>query len=108
MAIAWMYREDYARAGFKMLPVVDKTGKRTSMNAVGYNLALLAFAGTPSLFGVTGVIYFVVAILLSLGYLAAALRFAGNPNRLGARNLFLASIAYLPLLIIVMAIDKTV
>jgi heme O synthase-like polyprenyltransferase len=46
--------------------------------------------------------------LLSLGYLAAALRFAGNPNRLGARNLFLASIAYLPLLIIVMAIDKTV
>jgi len=108
MAIAWMYREDYARAGFKMLPVVDKTGKRTAMNAVGYNLALLAFAGTPSLFGVTGVIYFVVAILLSLGYLAAALRFAGNPNRLGARNLFLASIAYLPLLIIVMAIDKTV
>lgn len=108
MAIAWMYRDDYAKAGFRMLPVTDQTGRRTSMNAVGYNLALLAFAGSPSLFGVTGIIYFVVAILLSIGYLLPAIQFVKDPSRLHARNLFLASIAYLPLLIIVMAIDKTV
>lgn len=108
MAIAWMYRDDYAKAGFRMLPVTDQTGRRTSMNAVGYNLALLAFAGSPSLFGVTGIIYFVVAILLSIGYLLPAIKFVKDPSRLHARNLFLASIAYLPLLIIVMAIDKTV
>lgn len=108
MAIAWMYRDDYAKAGFRMLPVTDKTGRRTSMNAVGYNLALLAFAGTPSLFGVTGIVYFVSAILLSIGYLLPAIQFVKDPSRLHARNLFLASIAYLPLLIIVMAIDKTV
>ena len=59
MAIAWIYREEYARAGFKMLPVIDPQGRRTGRQALGYTLALLAVSVCPFLFHLAGPIYLV-------------------------------------------------
>jgi protoheme IX farnesyltransferase len=105
-AIAWMYRDDYARAGFKMLPLMDPDGQRTGQQAVSHAAALLVVSVFPYLYHLAGPVYLTGALLLGTGYLACALRFACQLTAPRARQLFLASILYLPLLLTVMVLNK--
>jgi heme o synthase len=106
MAIAWMYRDDYATAGFPMLPVVDPDGRRAARQAVVYSAALLPVSVTPTLTGIAGSAYFVAAVVLSVLLFALAVRFARARNDGTARALFFGSITYLPLLWVAMIANK--
>jgi len=106
LAIAWMYREDYARAGFPMLPVIEPDGRSTARQAVGYTAALLPLSLAPTLIGMAGPVYFGGALILTLLFLALAGRFALTREVLDARRLFFGSILYLPLLWILMIADR--
>lgn len=106
MAIAWMYREDYARGGFRMLPVVDPTGVRTGSTAIRHTLALLAFSLSPVALGLAGRWYAAAAIVLGAAFLFFAIRFSLRLHREAARSLFLASIVYLPLVLGFLVADK--
>src|SRR5437899_5186521 len=75
-AIAWIYRDEYAKAGFVMLPVVDPQGVRTSRQAVGHTLGLLAVSLCPFLFHVVGTIYCVGALVMGVMFLWCAIQFA--------------------------------
>jgi len=105
-AIAWIYREEYARAGFVMLPAVDPDGSRTGHQAVSHTLGLLPVSLCPYVFHLAGPAYLAVAIALGLGYLACAIQFARRLDLPSARRLFFASIIYLPLLLIALVADK--
>jgi protoheme IX farnesyltransferase len=105
MAIAWLYRDDYRRAGFPMLPVVEPDGRRTGRQAVVYAAALLPVSLAPSMVGVSGQLYFWLAIALGLGLVALAARFAARRSDRSARALFYGSITYLPLLWAAMVLD---
>lgn len=106
LAIAWIYRKEYAGAGFVMLPVVDPTGVRTGRQAVTHTLGLLPAALVPALFGLTGAVYALAALILSLFFVVAAVQFARSLSVARARGLFLVSIIYLPLLLGFMVMDK--
>jgi protoheme IX farnesyltransferase len=106
MAIAWLYRDEYAKAGFIMLPNVDTDGSRTAQYAVGNTLALFIVSLCPFLLKMNGPVYLVTAMILSAGYFWCAVRFARQLTPLRARQLFLASIIYLPLLLAAMVGDK--
>jgi protoheme IX farnesyltransferase len=106
MAIAWMYRDEYARAGFKMLPVVDPDGHRTGSQAVSHTLALVPVSLCPSLVNLTGRFYFVGATVLGVIFIWAAIQFSRQLTVSKARQLFYISILYLPLLLGLMALDK--
>jgi protoheme IX farnesyltransferase len=106
LAIAWMYREDYARAGFKMLPVVDPEGYRTGRQAVSHTLGLLPISLCPFLLRLTGPVYLAGAVVLGLAFLWFAIQFARQLSTARARQLFYVSILYLPLLLAVMVLDK--
>ena len=107
MAIAWMYREEYRKAGFAMLAVEDEGGHRTAGQALSHTLGLLPVSLCPFAFGLSGKIYFVTALVLGLAFLYFAFRFYRQVDRVNARRLFFASIIYLPLLLVMMVIDKT-
>ena len=106
LAIAMMHEADYSRGGFKMLPCVDPGHHSTARQILIYSLSLLPISLMPVYLGMTGAIYFVAAILLGLGFIYYGLRLALDRTRPSARRLFLASIVYLPLLLIVLAMDK--
>jgi protoheme IX farnesyltransferase len=106
LAIAWMYREDYARAGLPMLPVIEPDGRSTARQAVVYAAALLPLALAPTLVGMSGTIYFAGALVLTLVFVAMAGRFALSRAARDARNLFLWSIVYLPILWTLMIADR--
>jgi len=106
MAIAWMYRDDYGAAGFPMLPVIDPTGRRAGRQAVGYAAALVPVSLMPVLAGLSGSVYAGVAAVLGAALLALAVRFASARTDAAARSLFFGSLAYLPLIWIVMIADK--
>ena len=106
MAIAWLYREEYAKAGFIMLPNVDEGGSRTAQQAVSNTIALLLASLCPFAFGLNGKIYLVAALVLGAGYCWCAVRFARQLTAPRARQLFLASIIYLPLLIAALVGNK--
>lgn len=106
LAIAWMYREDYARAGFPMLPVIEPDGRSTARQAVAYTAALLPLALAPTLAGMSGATYFAGALVLSLAFLGMSVRFATTRTVADARRLFLASIVYLPILWVLMIADR--
>jgi len=106
MAIAWLYREEYARAGFVMLPNVDADGSRTAYHAVGNTLALFVAGLCPFLLKLNGPFYLAVALILGAGYFWCAVRFARQLTARRARQLFLASIIYLPFLLVAMVCDK--
>ena len=107
MAIAWIYREEYAKAGFKMLPVLDPEGKRTGRQAVNHAWALLLVSLWPFVLRIVGPIYLSGALLLGAGFLWFALQFSRQLNQSRARQLFYASILYLPLLLGLMVVDKS-
>lgn len=106
LAIAWMYREEYERAGFKMLPVVDPEGYRTGRQAVSHTLGLLPVSLCPFLFHTTGPIYLAGALVLGAAFLWYAIQFARYMTVSRARQLFFVSILYLPLLLVMMVLDK--
>jgi heme o synthase len=106
LAIAWMYREDYARAGYPMLPVLEPDGRSTARQAVIYSAALLPLSLAPTLVGMTGTYYFAGALTLTSIFLAIAIRFGLTRSSLDARRLFFGSIIYLPLLWTLMIIDR--
>lgn len=106
LAIAWMFRDDYSRAGFPMLPVIEPDGRSTGRQAVLYGAALIPLSLTPTLMGLTGNVYFAGALLLGLAFLALTIRFARSRSDRDARTLFFSSIMYLPLVWILMIADK--
>jgi protoheme IX farnesyltransferase len=106
MAISWLYRDDYAAAGFPMLPVTDPTGKRAGQQAVGYAAALLPVSLMPTLVGLSGLWYGGIAAVLSFALLVVAVRFGNARTDGAARRLFYGSLIYLPLIWIVMIVDK--
>jgi protoheme IX farnesyltransferase len=106
LAIAWMYKDDYARAGFVMLPVVDQTGERTGRQALCHTLGLLPISLCPFLFHMVGPIYLAGALILGVLFLWCAFDFSRKLTLKHARRLFFASIIYLPLLLALMVIDK--
>lgn len=108
LAIAWLYREDYAKAGFQMLPVVDETGQRTARSTISHTLGLLPISLCPFLFKLTGQAYFFGALVLGLIFLYFSVRFARDLSVVNARKLFLYSIIYLPILLGLMVFDKAV
>ena len=106
LAIAWMYREDYARAGYPMLPVIEPDGRSTGRQSVVYAAALLPLSLAPTLMRMTGEIYFAGALVLGLGFLWLAIAFARSRSMRDARRVFFGSISYLPLLWILMIANK--
>jgi protoheme IX farnesyltransferase len=106
MAIAWLYRDEYAKAGFVMLPNVDGDGSRTAYQTVGNTVALFMASLCPFFLGLNGALYLVVAVLAGAAYFACAVRFARQLTPRRARQLFLASIIYLPFLLLAMVCDK--
>ena len=112
MAIAWLYREDYARAGIRMLPVVQPDGWSTAAEALIYAVVMIPVSAVPYYLHLSGRIYLVTAILLGLGYLAYTIRFARitravttAESRGYARDLLRASVIYLPLLLAAMMLN---
>jgi protoheme IX farnesyltransferase len=106
MAIAWMYRDDYARARFPMLAVIDSNGKRVGRQAVGYAALLVPVSIVPALIRISGTWYLAFALVAGVALLALAVRFASARTDGAARALFLGSITYLPLLWAAMILDK--
>jgi len=106
LAIAWLYRDQYAKAGFVMLPVIDTEGFRTGRQAVSHTLGLIMASLMPAFFGLAGVIYFAGALLLGIVFLGVAVLFARTLTIERARQLFFVSITYLPLLLGLMVLDK--
>jgi heme o synthase len=106
LAIAWLYRDEYAKAGFVMLPVIDRDGFRTGRQAVSHTLGLVLASVMPAFFGLAGTIYFAGALLLGMIFLGFAVVFAHALTIERARQLFFVSITYLPLLLGLMVLDK--
>ncbi len=106
LAIAWIYRDEYAKAGFKMLPVVDPHGQRTGRQAVSHALGLLPVSLSPFLFRLAGPVYLFCALGFGLVFLWFAVRFARELTVQRARQLFFVSIMYLPALLTMMVLDK--
>jgi protoheme IX farnesyltransferase len=106
LAIASIYRDDYAAGGFKMLPVVDHELSMTCRMIIFYTLALIPITLLGTVLKIAGVGYLIVAALMGLGFLWFGIRMWQSRNRSAARQLFFASIIYLPLLLAAMMIDK--
>lgn len=108
MAIAWLYREQYARAGFRMMPVVDPAGRATGWSALVAAALLLGVSLVPAWVGLAGPVYWVGALGLGAVFLGSAWRFNQERNRRQARLVFFASIVYLPLLLGLLMFDNAI
>jgi heme o synthase len=106
LAIAWLYREDYAKAGIQFLPVIEPGGSSTNRQIVSHCAALLAVSLLPTLLGLAGAVYFLVAFVLGVGFLVSGIRLAMESTLIGARRLLYASLIYLPVLLLMMALDR--
>jgi protoheme IX farnesyltransferase len=106
LAIAWMYREDYSRAGILMLPVIEPEGRVTAQQIVVYTLMLIPISLLPAVLGMSGKVYLYGAIILGLAFLYSSIRAAFSLSRQQARRLLLASVLYLPLLFILMVLNR--
>ena len=108
LAIAVLYRDDYARGGYRMLPVGEGGLERTAKTARRYSAFFIPVALLPSFVGLGGIAYGVGALLLSGWFLKVTMRFSSEPTRERARSLFLASIAVLPALLMLLCADAAV
>jgi protoheme IX farnesyltransferase len=106
LAIAWMYREDYGRAGIRMLPVVEPEGRITGQQIVAYTVMLVPVSLLPTLLGISGRVYFYGAIILGSLFLVSSISAAVSKSRQQARRLLLASVLYLPLLFGLMVLNQ--
>ncbi len=107
LALAWLYREDYARGGFRMLPAVDAEGRLTGRLAFIYAAALLPITAALSATGVTGGAFLVASQVVGMAFVALGWVFLRDRSRQSARRLFLASILYLPVVLGLGVIDMT-
>ncbi len=106
LALAWIYREDYARAGMKMLSVGDADGGATFRQATLNAAALLPVGLVPFVLGMAGAVYFAGALILSAGLFSLAVVAARQPSAAAARRLFLATLVYLPAILSLMAANR--
>ena len=104
-AIAWMFRDDYRAAGFKMLPVIELSGVRTVRLTLGFSLILIGVSLLPTFIGMTGWFYFFGTLLIGLLMLLVAVDFARDRSVGNARRLLRASLFYLPLLLFFIILD---
>jgi heme o synthase len=111
-SIAWLYREDYAAGAIRMLPVVEQNGRSTARQIVAYSIGLIPVTLAPTLLGMAGRVYFVVALAMGLALLYVGLRLAfldapitAAISKQRARQLLQATVFYLPVLFIVMMLD---
>ena len=107
LSISWMYREDYRRAGFVMLSSVDPDGRRTGGRILAFTVLLFILSVVPATSGLAGIFYLVGALLLGSAFVWYGLEAALHRSTTSARRVLLASVVYLPLLLILMVIDKT-
>lgn len=105
LAIAWLYRNQYAAAGLRMLPAIIPKKSVTGMMAVGYALALIPVSLLPYRYGLAGVPYFAIAMSVGLIYLAYSVRFMLNENERTARQLLWTSLAYLPVILLSLTLN---
>lgn len=106
LALAWLYREDYQRGGFAMLPVIDATGRLTCQVIVVTSLTLLPLGLLLTILGIAGFFYALGSIVLGLWMVLLSLRLLASRTHANARGVFLASITYLPLLLCLLVIDR--
>jgi protoheme IX farnesyltransferase len=106
-AIAWMYREDYSRAGFRMISSDDRSGERSASQSVFFCILLLVIAGLPTFLGIANFVYLAIELLLGGLFTAVAMRFLRLRTPGSARSLFIASIVYLPLLLGALVLTKS-
>jgi protoheme IX farnesyltransferase len=106
-SIAWLYREDYGRAGLRMLPVIDESGKRTARQILLTALLLVPVSLAPAWIGMTGPWYFTGALILGAMYFWSGLRASRERTKLRARQVLLSSIVYLPVLYLLLLADRT-
>jgi protoheme IX farnesyltransferase len=106
LAIAWMYREDYARAGIRMLPVVEPEGRVTGQQIISYSLMLLPVSLLPSAVGISGRVYLIGALILGVAFIYFSARAAVAKSKWQARRLLLASVLYLPVLFALMVLNR--
>jgi len=106
LAIARLYQDDYARAGVRLLPVIDAQGRATERQILSGSLALLAVSLLPTLIGLAGGVYFAGALVLGAAFVALGAQQALAPSALRARRVLLASLLYLPALLALLAFDK--
>jgi heme o synthase len=105
-SIAWMYKEDYARAGIRMLPVVEPDCRSTARQIVLYGIALIPVSLVPGILGMSGRVYLIGAFILGLWFLYAGVRVALERSSVRARNVLMTSVLYLPLIYGLMLIDR--
>ena len=105
-SIAWMYKDDYARAGIRMLPVVEPDCRSTARQIVLYGMALIPVSLIPGILGMSGRIYLVGALLLGLWFLYSGVRVALERSLARARGVLITSVLYLPLIYGLMLIDR--
>jgi heme o synthase len=106
-AIAWMYREDYSRAGFRMISSDDRSGERSASQSVFFCILLLVIAGLPAFLGIANFIYLAIELLLGGLFTTVAMRFLRMRTASAARSLFITSIVYLPLLLGALVLTKS-
>lgn len=106
LAIAWMYRDDYARAGIKMLPVVEPEGRVTGQQIITYTVLLVPVSLLPAAVGIAGSVYLVGAVVLGMGFLFFSAKAALVRTTWQARRLLLASVLYLPALFALMVLNR--
>jgi heme o synthase len=106
LAIARLYRDDYAKAGIRFLPVIDPDSGSTDRQIISHTAALLVVSLLPTLLGFAGTVYFIAAFVLGVVFLANGITLAINSTFLGARRLLYASLIYLPALLLIMALDR--
>lgn len=106
LAIAWMYRKDYARAGFPMLTVIDPEGTRAAFQVISYTLALIPVSLMPSILRLTGTVYFGGALIAGILFAVVAVRTAATRTNASAKQLLFASIIYLPVVLALIVLDK--
>jgi len=106
LAIGWLYRADYARAGIRLLPVIEPDGYSTGRQIVSNCLALLAVGLLPTLMGLAGPVYFLGALALGTGLFVCGIVLAVSRSVADARRLVFASLVYLPALLVLMALNK--
>jgi protoheme IX farnesyltransferase len=106
LAVSWMYREDYERGGIRVLPVEDPGGRSTAFQMANYAAALIPVSLLPTVVGLAGRAYFAGAIVLGTALLALTIRFAQDRSGVRARQLFFATLAYLPVLWVLMLANR--
>ena len=106
-AIAWMYREDYSRAGFRMISSDDRSGERSASQSVFFCILLLVIAGLPAFLGIANSVYLAIELFLGGVFTAVAMRFLRMRTQSAARSLFIASIVYLPVLLGTLVLTKS-